>query len=277
MSKEHATKESRKELSREKVTYLGGDPEEKAKADKALKEICSDGNVSYEVSSTSSKDVESNADSAIFEVPEILTAEGFVIKLYVHDLLETDVEIIGNAANHKLSHKTGLSATIAWRAGPCMKKECKDYIKIYGTLPISKAFVSGAGQLKFKKIIHVVGPSWPEYTKKLECLKDLARTVTNLLEKAKECKARSVAMPTISSGIYRVPNSLCAAMYLKGVFDFSKQKKFGSLKELHIVDLSMDVLQSVKEKYQHYLSFKQAIDPAWLVVRYHSVEETNTR
>ncbi|XP_062614148.1 protein mono-ADP-ribosyltransferase PARP14-like [Saccostrea cucullata] len=165
---------------------------------------------------------------------------------------------------------------IARRAGPVMRKECKDYIQKHGTLPVSKAFLSGAGQLKFKKIIHVVGPSWLEYTNKLECLKDLARTVTNLLEKAKECKVRTVAIPTISSGIFRVPKSLCAAMYLKGVFDFSKQKKFGSLKELHIVDLSMEVLELVKEKYQHYLTFKQAIDPAWLVVRYHSEEETKT-
>ncbi|XP_062614150.1 myb-like protein X [Saccostrea cucullata] len=44
-------KVSQNNSSKEKVTYLGGDPEERAKADKALKEICSDGNVSYVVSS----------------------------------------------------------------------------------------------------------------------------------------------------------------------------------------------------------------------------------
>ncbi|XP_062614141.1 uncharacterized protein LOC134275875, partial [Saccostrea cucullata] len=239
-----------------------------------------DRNASTEERSSLSSKVESNnfaeQNSAIFEVPEILTAEGFVIKLYVTDLLEADADIIVNAANDKLSHGAGIALAIARVAGPVMRKECKDYIQKYGTLPVSKAFVSDAGHLKFKKIIHVVGPSWPEYTNKLDCLKDLARTVTNLLEKAKECKVRTVAMPTISSGIFRVPKSLCAAMYLKGIFDFSKQKKFGSLKELHIVDLSMEVLELVKEKYQHYLAFKQAIDPAWLVVRYHSEEETKT-
>ncbi|XP_061194322.1 uncharacterized protein LOC133202498 [Saccostrea echinata] len=227
-----------------------------------------------EKSFTSSTGVEGKPDSAIFEVPEILTPEGFVIKLYLQDLLETDVDVIVNAANDKMLHGAGIAAAISRRAGPDMKKECKDYIQKYGSLPVSKAFVSGAGQLKFKNIIHVVGPSWTDYNNKLECLKDLAKTVTNLLEKAKECKTKAVAMPTISSGIFRVPKSLCAAMYLKGVFDFSKQKKFGSLKEIHIVDLSLDVLDLIKEKYQHYLTFKKAIDPAWLVVRYHSEGET---
>lgn len=132
---------------------------------------------------------------------EIVSPEGFKIKIYKHDLLETNVDAIVNAANDKLSHGAGVAEAIAKRAGPDMTRECKDYIKKNKSLAVSKAFASSSGKLKFKKIIHVVGPAWWDYKDKVKCLNDLAKTITNLLEKAKECRVRTVAMPTISSGI----------------------------------------------------------------------------
>lgn len=132
---------------------------------------------------------------------EIVSSEGFKIKIYQHDLLETNVDAIVNAANDKLSHGAGVAEAIAKRAGPDMTRECKDYIKKNKSLAVSKAFASSSGKLKFKKIIHVVGPAWWDYKDKVKCLNDLAKTITNLLEKAKECRVRTVAMPTISSGI----------------------------------------------------------------------------
>lgn len=132
---------------------------------------------------------------------EIVSTEGLKIKIYQHDLLETNVDAIVNAANDKLSHGAGVAEAIAKRAGPDMTRECKDYIKKNKSLTVSKAFASSSGKLKFKKIIHVVGPAWWDYKDKVKCLNDLAKTITNLLEKAKECRVRTVAMPTISSGI----------------------------------------------------------------------------
>lgn len=76
------------------------------------------------------------------------------------------------------------------------------------------------------------------------------------------------------SGIFRVPKCMCAAMYLKGVFTFSEQKKFGSLKELHIVDLTSEVLDLVEEKYQKYLSEENIFDPKGLLAIYDEEEET---
>lgn len=91
---------------------------------------------------------------------EIVTSEGFKIKIYQHDLLETNVDAIVNAANEKLSHGAGVAEVIAKRAGPDMTRECKDYIKKNKFLAVANAFASGAGKLKFMKIIHVVGPAW---------------------------------------------------------------------------------------------------------------------
>ena len=134
-------------------------------------------------------------------VVEIIS-HGFKIKLYQHNLLETDVDAIVNAANETLSHGAGIAKIIADNAGPKLIKECQDYIKKMKHLPVTKTLTTGPGKLKFKKIIHVVGPAWSDYSKKEDCLSDLAKTITNLLEEAKRCKLKTVAMPTISSGIF---------------------------------------------------------------------------
>lgn len=79
---------------------------------------------------------------------------------------------------------------------------------------------------------------------------------------------------TSISGIFKVPKYLCAAMYLKGVFTFSEQKKFGTLTELHIVDLTSDVLDLVKENYQTYLSKENTLDPKRLLAIHDREEKT---
>lgn len=46
---------------------------------------------------------------------------------------------------------------------------------------------------------------------------------------------------------------MCAAMYLKGIFEFSKKCNLGSLKEFHIIDINDEVLDMVKDWYTKYL------------------------
>lgn len=61
-------------------------------------------------------------------------------------------------------------------------------------------------------------------------------------------------------------------MYLKGAFDFSMCNTFGSLQELHIVDLSPDVLVAVHETYNQYLTMEKVMDPSWLVSNHEKQE-----
>lgn len=65
-------------------------------------------------------------------------------------------------------------------------------------------------------------------------------------------------------------------MYLRGAFDFSMRKTFGSLQELHIVDLSPDVLVAVQETYNQYLTMDKVFDPSWLVSS-HEKQESVTQ
>lgn len=65
-------------------------------------------------------------------------------------------------------------------------------------------------------------------------------------------------------------------MYLKGAFDFSTRKTFGYLQELHIVDLSPDVLVAIQETYSQYITKEKVIDPFWLVSS-HEKQESVTQ
>lgn len=65
-------------------------------------------------------------------------------------------------------------------------------------------------------------------------------------------------------------------MYLRGAFDFSMRKTFGYLQELHIVDLSLDVLVAIQKTYSQYITEENVIDPFWLVSS-HEKQESITK
>lgn len=54
---------------------------------------------------------------------------------------------------------------------------------------------------------------------------------------------------------------MCAAMYLKGILEFSEKGYLGSLKEFHIIDIHDEVLDLIKEWYRKY-----KLDPACIEV-----------
>lgn len=63
------------------------------------------------------------------------------------------------------------------------------------------------------------------------------------------------------TGIFAVPKRMCAAMYLKGIFEFSKRGHLDSLKEFHIIDIHNEVLDMINDWYTKYKK-----DPACLEI-----------
>ncbi|KAJ8317697.1 hypothetical protein KUTeg_005601 [Tegillarca granosa] len=63
-------------------------------------------------------------------------------------------------------------------------------------------------------------------------------------------------------GIFDVPESLCAAMYLKGITDFSRKvpgKR--QVEEFHIIDIKDDILNLIQDAYQKWKKDPLSIDP----------------
>lgn len=123
------------------------------------------------------------------------------------DITLQKVDCIVNAASKSLKQSGGVAGAISKAAGPSMQQECDRYISAHKAVSVTDIFVSDAGHLSAKKIIHAVGPKWDDYSErdKKHCEEDLRRTVLRCLLEASKRKMSSIALPAISSGR---PNNL---------------------------------------------------------------------
>lgn len=129
------------------------------------------------------------------------------------NLLEEPVDAIVNAANGHLAHGGGVAAIISRAAGPELQTESDALIRKTGVLPTGSAVVTTAGRLRFKGVIHAVGPRQGEGDEETK----LISALRNAFERARERGWSSVSFPAVSSGIFAVPLDVCARAYVKAM------------------------------------------------------------
>jgi O-acetyl-ADP-ribose deacetylase (regulator of RNase III) len=137
------------------------------------------------------------------------------IRLVQGDITRVAADAIGNAANSALIGGGGVDGAIHRVGGPAVMADLE---RRYGRdrhCPTGSAVVSDAGDLPARIVIHAVGPVWRGGTSaEPEALASAYRTALDLA--ARE-GCRSVALPSISTGIYGYPVELAAAVALETV------------------------------------------------------------
>jgi O-acetyl-ADP-ribose deacetylase len=127
-----------------------------------------------------------------------------VVSAVQADLTSLAVDAVVNAANARLAHGGGVAAALARKGGPAVQTESDAWVAQYGPVGPGEAVVTTAGALPAAHIIHVVGPV---YRPGQDNAGLLAAAVTAALDAAEALRARSVALPAISAGIYGYPQA----------------------------------------------------------------------
>jgi O-acetyl-ADP-ribose deacetylase (regulator of RNase III) len=115
------------------------------------------------------------------------------------DITRLEVDAIVNAANPALRGGGGVDGAIHRAAGPALLAAC---LKL-GGCATGEARITPGFALKARHVIHAVGPVWQDGRRGEPEL--LASCYRRALELAAGVKARSVAFPCISTGVYAFP------------------------------------------------------------------------
>ncbi|XP_033764133.1 uncharacterized protein LOC117345222 [Pecten maximus] len=194
----------------------------------------------------------SNLDYGSVVSKDFTTTEGLLVRVYSGSILHLDVDCIVNAANGDLQHGGGVARVISSAAGYEFDKESRDYIARYGPLKVGEVCTTTAGDLKYKGVIHAVGPRWYDYgqDQKWECLHDLKTAVKNSLEEADFQRYTSIAIPAISSGIFGVPKEHCTQQYYRAVEEYSRTRgRHSTLTEVHFIDKDTQMCQLIQTTF----------------------------
>jgi O-acetyl-ADP-ribose deacetylase len=133
------------------------------------------------------------------------------IELTRGDITLGQVDAIVNAANTTLRGGGGVDGAIHRAGGPTILAECIEL----GACETGEAKATGAGRLPARHVIHAVGPIWRDGNHDEPRL--LAACYRNSLELAAELGCRSVAFPSISTGVYRFPLDRAAPIAINTV------------------------------------------------------------
>lgn len=165
---------------------------------------------------------------------------GQVIKIVHGDLTQARVDAIVNAANAHLAHGGGVAGAIVRRGGEAIQRESDAWVRQHGPIAPEKPAITGAGRLPCRFVIHAVGPVWGEGEEDSK----LHAAVYHALRLGNERALTSIAMPAISTGIFRFPLERAARAILSAVVAFFEDHPNSSLRETQIALFDAATLQA---------------------------------
>ncbi|RJP18410.1 MAG: O-acetyl-ADP-ribose deacetylase [Candidatus Omnitrophota bacterium] len=167
------------------------------------------------------------------------------LELVQGDITQQDTDAIVNAANTSLLGGGGVDGAIHRAGGPQILEECRNL----GGCKTGDAKITTAGNMKAQFVIHTVGPVYHGGTANEAAL--LASCYRRSLEIAVENHVKTVAFPSISTGVYGYPVNEAAPIALRTVHSFLLENSLITLVRFVLFD---------QRTFQAYADALNAID-----------------
>ncbi len=160
---------------------------------------------------------------------------------------QTDVEAIVNAANNSLLGGGGVDGAIHRAAGRELLAECRTL----NGCETGEAKITSAYKLPCKYIIHTVGPIYRGGNSGEPQL--LANAYKNSMKLALQNKIRTIAFPSISTGVYSYPLEQAAEIAIKTVNDFylEHQNEFDCIRFVLFDARTKQAYENAIDKIKH--------------------------
>ncbi len=170
------------------------------------------------------------------------------IEIIKGDITTLTTDAIVNAANSSLLGGGGVDGAIHRAAGPALLAECRQL----NGCPAGKAKITGGYNLPAKYVIHTVGPVWRGGDSGESKL--LAECYRNSLKLAAEHKIRSIAFPSVSTGVYGYPVELASAIALREIKGFMEDNS--TVDRVIVVCFDDETYSVYQKNYREIISKK---------------------
>ncbi len=178
---------------------------------------------------------------------------GTTLDICQGDITLEETDAIVNAANAQLMHGGGVAAAIAQRGGSAITHESCDWVRQHGPVSHSQPAYTSGGNLRCKYVIHAVGPIWGEGKEDLK----LSQAIISSLDLAVQLDVRSIAFPTISTGIYGFPKEKAAGIFYDTLMAYFSADKSSSLRLIRLVLFDEPTAVVFRKVFQQYFNDKE--------------------
>lgn len=160
------------------------------------------------------------------------------------DITHEEVDVIVNAANSGLLGGGGVDGAIHRAGGRAILDACKKIREKQGRCPTGQAVITTAGNLNASYVVHTVGPIWKGGLQQEG--EHLYSAYSNSLKLACRHGAKTIAFPSISTGIYGFPIEKAAVIALNAVQDFVRQNtSFSEVRFILFSESDLEVYEDI--------------------------------